>query len=180
MTENANAPRFLLVDDEPMILETLASILRREFAGCTIDLAPDAAAGMARLDASDYDIVVSDYRMPGQDGVSFLRDVRARRPHAVRILLTAYPEQDAALRGINDAHLERFLTKPISVTEFGAAMREAWDAARAEAARASAFARGLNALRTELEEERARTAAAKSPRSVGTPYRGELRGGRTG
>ena len=56
--------------------------------------------------------MVSDYRMPGMDGVQFLAEVRATWPHTERILLTACADEDALERGINDAGVHRLLRKP--------------------------------------------------------------------
>ncbi|MEA3199351.1 MAG: hypothetical protein QOE90_779 [Thermoplasmata archaeon] len=151
---SATHPRILLVDDEPQILAALGAVIRRAMPEVSVDMARDAAEAMALVGRHEYDLTVSDYRMPGEDGIAFLEHVRAKRPTTVRILLTAYPEQDAAIRGINDARVDRFLTKPISTAAFVEALRGALDERRADANRAAAFARGLNALNEELRRAR--------------------------
>lgn len=161
MPTPAADPRILLVDDEDPVREMLAKLLVRAYPHGVIHATPDAASALRLCEENAYDIVVSDQRMPGQDGVSFLRDVRARAPRAMRILLTAYPEERIALRGINEARLERFLTKPMAAQEFLAAIDEAWQAMRREDLKTAALARGLTTLKRELDEERER----KRPRA---------------
>jgi len=142
-------PRILLVDDEPDILGMLQRAISREWPRATIALAHDAAEAERNIAEHDWDVVVSDYRMPGKDGVSILSDVRAHHARTIRILFTAHPELDAAVRAINDAHVERFLTKPIDMADFAQAVKKAWDSKRAGDVRAAAFARTLHVLNTE-------------------------------
>jgi YesN/AraC family two-component response regulator len=66
------------------------------------------------LKKEEVDLVLSDYRMPGMDGLEFLTKARKMAPDVPRILLTAYPELNIAVRAINEAAIQNFLTKPIS------------------------------------------------------------------
>lgn len=147
-------PRILIVDDEREIRDMLRRTLLRQYPGARVDVASSAKEATASMGSQSYDIIVSDYRMPGQDGVSFLRDVKRTSPRTIRILLTAFPEQDAAIRAINEAHLERFLTKPITMSGFVGAIREAWDAKVRENAQYAAFARSFRQLSIELKASR--------------------------
>jgi response regulator RpfG family c-di-GMP phosphodiesterase len=60
---------------------------------------------------------MSDYRMPGMDGVAFLKAIRALQPQAVRLVLSAQADQSALISAINEAQILRFLAKPWSEEE---------------------------------------------------------------
>ncbi|MBV9949331.1 MAG: response regulator, partial [Myxococcales bacterium] len=106
----ATKPRVLCVDDEPNVLEGLALSLRR---GHDVVTAGGGEAGLEIL-GRDPTIaaVVSDMRMPGMDGATFLGKARALAPDATRVLLTGQTELDAAITAINEGRIFRFLTKP--------------------------------------------------------------------
>lgn len=105
-------PRVLFVDDEPALLEGLRRSVHHEFLA---DLACGANEGLNQLrNAGPYCIVVSDMRMPGMDGVEFLTLVRTISPDSVRVMLTGCSEIDTARRAVNEGHVFRFLSKPVS------------------------------------------------------------------
>lgn len=100
----------LLVDDEPDVLKALSRTLGRK--GWTLVPATGPQAGLAELAKREFGVIISDFRMPGMDGVTFLARARDAWPDAERILLTAHADFDALERGINDASIGRFLRKP--------------------------------------------------------------------
>lgn len=103
-------PRLLFVDDEPAVLEAIATNLRRGFEVVT---ATSGADGLEYLRAeSDFAVVVSDMRMPKMDGATFLAHAREDAPDAVRILLTGHSDLDATIKAVNHGQIFRFLTKP--------------------------------------------------------------------
>jgi CheY-like chemotaxis protein len=103
-------PRILCVDDEPRVLESLALYLKRRF---DVQMAASGAAGLATLESStNISVIISDMRMPGMDGVAFLRGARAAAPDATRILLTGQADMASAIGAINEGQIFRFLTKP--------------------------------------------------------------------
>ena len=103
-------PRVLLVDDDPRILAGLRRQLHREYEVVT---APGGAEGLAALrSAGPFAVVISDMRMPGMDGATFLAQVRVTAPQTTRILLTGQTELSTAIRAINDGQVFRFLDKP--------------------------------------------------------------------
>jgi response regulator RpfG family c-di-GMP phosphodiesterase len=102
--------RVLLVDDEPCVLEGLLRAVRRR---CDAYAAASGAEGLAALERDGpFAAVVSDLRMPGMDGIAFLRAVRERAPQTVRILLTGQADLAAAVEAVNEGHIFRFLAKP--------------------------------------------------------------------
>src|SRR5262249_16992835 len=70
------------------------------------------AARELRTRGSDLAILMSDQRMPGMQGVELLASAREIYPLSRRVLLTAYSDIDAAVRAINDAHADYYLSKP--------------------------------------------------------------------
>jgi putative two-component system response regulator len=100
-----------LVDDEEMVLTALKTFLELETSYSVRDFtSPEAALEL--LDDEHVDVVVADFMMPGMDGISFLKEVRSRKPHVSRILLTGYADVENAIRAINEAGLYYYLEKP--------------------------------------------------------------------
>lgn len=107
--------RILFVDDDPNILEDYKRSLRGRFEIVT---APDGPTGLEALEArGPFEVVVSDYRMPGMNGVQFLTLVRDRSPDTVRIMLTGFADVQTAMDAVNQGHIFRFLAKPCSADQ---------------------------------------------------------------
>jgi response regulator RpfG family c-di-GMP phosphodiesterase len=124
--------RLLLVDDEPRVLEGLSRHLSFDFDLAT---APGASEALARMEAEPaFDVVVSDLKMPGMDGIAFLEQVRARWPETTRIMLTGHGDLEAATEAINRAGIFRFLIKPCPADVVGEAVRAAGELRRLRAA----------------------------------------------
>jgi len=102
-------PRILCVDDEPSVLDGLRRNLRREFE---VETALGGAEGLRALEASAFEVVVSDYQMPEMSGAEFLGRVREGWPETTRVLLTGNADLDAAIATVNEGHVYRFLLKP--------------------------------------------------------------------
>ena len=102
--------RILFVDDETRILEGLRRMLRPQRHEWEMAFASGGEAALALLEASSFDVIVSDMRMPGIDGATLLSCVRERYPQMVRIVLSGHTELSTALRVVPVAH--QFLAKP--------------------------------------------------------------------
>jgi response regulator RpfG family c-di-GMP phosphodiesterase len=103
-------PRVLCVDDEPAVLEGLGLHLRRGFE-CV--MAGGGEAALAELKRGlPFAVILSDMRMPGMDGATFLARARSLAPDTVRVLLTGQADLDSALAAVNHGQIFRFLTKP--------------------------------------------------------------------
>lgn len=105
-------PRLLLVDDEPALLQALRRLLRRLGPDVRLDLAEGGAAALPLLQEHRYDVVISDLRMPGMDGLDLLCRVAQLQPLAVRLLLTGQADFPTAQRAVNETGVFRYLTKP--------------------------------------------------------------------
>ncbi len=116
-------PKVLFVDDEPAFLAGIRVNLRGAYQVIT---AESAAQGLIELERhGPFPVVVSDLRMPGMDGVSFLAEVRLRQENSVRILLTGNADLGSAIAAVNRGHVFRFLEKPCPTREVIAAVESA-------------------------------------------------------
>ncbi|MBI4800871.1 MAG: response regulator [Desulfarculus sp.] len=111
MEQTKLAEKILFVDDDPNILASFLRQLRRNFA---VDTALGGAVGLEMVaNQGPYAVVVSDFKMPGMDGVQLLNHLREQAPDTVRILLTGYADVDTSIRAVNEGNIFRLLTKPI-------------------------------------------------------------------
>jgi len=102
--------KILFVDDDPHILQAYRRQLRKQF---DLHTAQGAEEGLKLIDDNDtFAVVVSDFSMPGMDGVAFLSEVKKRSPDSVRIMLTGFANAANAINAVNEGHIFRFLTKP--------------------------------------------------------------------
>lgn len=103
-------PRILLVDDDESALSGYEKLLRTGFDPV---LAFSGEEGLEKVaNEGPFLVVVSDYLMPGMDGITFLNRVSQTAPAAVRILLTGQTDFKIAIQAVNDGRIFRFLTKP--------------------------------------------------------------------
>ncbi len=106
----------LFVDDEPGILRTLERMFRRE--GHELLFATSAEEALALLRSREIDLIISDYRMPGADGIELMKKVRETSPDTIRVILTGYANFDTVIKAINEGHVFQFITKPWKDEEF--------------------------------------------------------------
>lgn len=102
--------KLLIVDDDPEVRKSL----RRGLRGNEFDIveAPDGETGLTMLHAEKPDVVISDYSMPGMNGIDFLHQVRMQMPSTLRIVLTGEIDVKIAARALNEGAADRFLLKP--------------------------------------------------------------------
>lgn len=102
-------PKVLCVDDEPGLLRSLRWLLRGQYE---VAVAASGLDGLALLGAENFDVVISDQRMPGMTGTEFLERARQVSPRSIRLLLTGYSDFNAVLSSVNDSEVFRFISKP--------------------------------------------------------------------
>ncbi len=110
----ARTVRVLLVDDDPLVRETLA--MQLDAGGCDVLAAASGMDALALLDAGEMvDVLVTDLSMPGMDGLAVMKGAQQRRPNLPALLLTGYAGDNAGL-AVSGALSGRFslLRKPIS------------------------------------------------------------------
>lgn len=115
----AETPHLLLVDDERSIREPLAQYLTKQ--GFRVTQVADAEAARTRLQAYAIDLVILDIMMPGEDGLSLCRHIRATSETPV-ILLTAKSEETDRIVGL-EMGADDYVVKPFSPRELAARIR---------------------------------------------------------
>ena len=114
------AMRFLLVEDDPMIGDTLRAALRME--GHAVDWVRDAAAAQSTLASERFDLVLLDLGLPQGNGLDVLRAARGRGDATPVIVLTARDGPGDRVAGL-DAGADDYLVKPFDLDELGARIR---------------------------------------------------------
>ena len=162
----------LLVDDEQHVLDGLLLHLRRRFAATT-STSPEEAVALLQAEPGRFAVVVSDMRMPGMDGATFLAHAHRIAPDATRMLLTGHAEMDAAISAVNDGQIFRFMTKPCPATVLLPALEAAVEQHRLVTAQKvllrETFAGSIAVLTSllELAQPRAFSKAGRVSRRVG-------------
>ncbi|HOO38057.1 MAG TPA: response regulator [Deltaproteobacteria bacterium] len=107
--------KILLIDDDEWIRDSLSIFFAGE--GCSLDAYETAEEGIKALRRNRYDIIITDYRLPGMDGLKFFGRIKKWCPHAIKILITAYPNREiyalAHEAGVHDYIEKPFTTKSI-------------------------------------------------------------------
>lgn len=101
----------MLVDDEENILKALKRALSAN-KDWSIETFANGEEALQRAMKKQFDLYLSDYRMPKIDGVSFLTGVKKIQPDSIRLILSGYTDLDALMGAINQAEIFRFITKP--------------------------------------------------------------------
>jgi HD-like signal output (HDOD) protein/ActR/RegA family two-component response regulator len=102
--------RILFVDDEPMVLDGLRRMLRGMRKEWEMEFAESGPEALRILDNKQFNVIVTDMRMPGMDGYQLLNFVKDRHPQVVRIILSGHSDREMVLTSIGPIH--QFLAKP--------------------------------------------------------------------
>ncbi len=119
--------RILVVDDEPNVLITVKAILEED--GYAVDTAADGEAALEAIHACKYDLVLTDLKLPGVDGLGVLAEVRKSSPATVTIMMTGYGSVDSATEAVHLGAYE-YLLKPMDVPELKQAVRRSLERKR--------------------------------------------------
>ncbi|MCO6057986.1 response regulator [Pseudomonas sp. MOB-449] len=114
-----------IVDDEPHILSALRRLLRPQ--GWELHAFTDAQQALQALTEHEYAAIVSDYKMPSLDGITYLQFAKQRQPHALRMVLSGHGDRESMMQAINRAEIYRFLSKPWEDYEIETSLRAAID-----------------------------------------------------
>jgi len=102
----------LIVDDEKNILMTLKRILEDEKENYVVFFADSGSRGLEILKDENIRLIIVNYRMPGMDGIQFLKKSTIISPDSVKIMLTGYANLDVIIKAKNEGNVFRFFTKP--------------------------------------------------------------------
>ena len=141
------ARSILFVDDEASSRKWFALTFGDEFTVVTASGVCEALALLAER-GHEFAVLVTDYRMPEQDGMNLLRAVQRDFRHLVRLLATAYAEKEVAIAAVNQGKVLRILEKPLDEAPTREALREALAVHRSQA-----LERALNESRVAAMRE---------------------------
>jgi excisionase family DNA binding protein len=115
-------PRVLVVDDEAAIRDLLSKTLA--LAEYDVDMAPDGRTALERLRIIAYDLLITDLKMPGVDGLSVIREARRLKADLPVIIITGFSNEASAIEAVN-LGVSGYLTKPFRVPRVLAAAAKA-------------------------------------------------------
>jgi DNA-binding NtrC family response regulator len=104
----------LIVEDEEAQRRILADFLRGQ--GYPVQTAANGKEGLAKFEQDLFDFVIVDYKMPGMDGLTLLREIRGLNPEARVVLVTAFATVESAVAAMKEGALD-YLTKPVNLEE---------------------------------------------------------------
>jgi DNA-binding NtrC family response regulator len=114
--------RILIVDDEENVLVLFKRVLAKE--GYQVECASSAYEALNRLENNSFNLVLTDLKMDGMDGIDLVRKSKAVNPTVPFIMITAYGTIQAAMTAANEG-VENFLVKPIDIAELKLAVKKA-------------------------------------------------------
>jgi excisionase family DNA binding protein len=122
IASQAGRPRVLIVDDEATIRDLLSKTLA--LAEYDVDLAHDGRTAVERLRIIPYDLLITDLKMPGVDGLSVIREARRLKADIPVIIITGFSTEASAIEAVN-LGVSGYLTKPFRVPRVLAAASKA-------------------------------------------------------
>src|ERR1041385_1018864 len=96
--------RILFVEDNSLLLEMYAMMLEDERDQWQVTTADHPHEALRILELIEFDVVVSDMRMPGMSGVELIREVKRRHPRTSRIILSSLSDQEEVARSLDSTH----------------------------------------------------------------------------
>ena len=140
------------MDDEVDILESLKQLLEVSLKDVKVFTAEGGQTALTILKSETIDLIITDYKMPGMNGLEFLGEARRLAPSIPRILVTAFPDLELAIKAVNDAKIENFFTKPVEPGKVVDVVRTVLSERRAKEMRDQSFARSLDTLRRQAKK----------------------------
>ncbi len=111
--------RVLVVDDDAVFREELGDLLRED--GHAVAIAANVPKALEELEAAEFDVVLTDLKMPRRSGLELLREVRARWPRTLVILITGFATVETALAAMKDGAFD-YIRKPFRGEQLRAAL----------------------------------------------------------
>ena len=112
MTENRK--KILVIDDDKSVLRTFALILKKD--GFDVDTAENGQEALEKIDGSNYNAVLIDFRLPDMDGTDLLPKFQKTIPQAAKILITGFPSLETGIKSL-DVGADAYLVKPVKPEE---------------------------------------------------------------
>ncbi len=119
-----NQSYILIVDDDAALLQALPQALCLRLHDVKVDTADSAPGALEQIQEHDYDVIVSDIKMPGMDGLVLLEKIRELQPDTPTLLITGHGEHDLAVQALRGGAYD-FIQKPIDRDYLVAALQRA-------------------------------------------------------
>jgi len=103
--------RILIIDDDEWIRDSLRIFFESE--GCHVVVLETAEEGLAELNYQTYDLIIVDYKLPGLDGIEFLKRTHDEHSDAMKVLITAY-RTDSVISEARKLKIQGFIEKPFT------------------------------------------------------------------
>lgn len=117
--------RILLVDDEEDVLASLGDLIESRSPHVQVTRAASGHEALDRLRSERFDLLITDVRMPGLNGVDVLRKARGIHPGLPAIVISAYDESEALFLSLDDSFRMRYMEKPVDPLAFLANIEKA-------------------------------------------------------
>lgn len=128
MTEDeTNRPNILLIDDETIALSNMSHVLEKE--GYEVTACKDGEAGIAALQSTAFDLVLTDLQMPGIDGMGVLQHIRETTPDIPVIMITGHATLDSAVEAMKRGAFH-YISKPFRLDEAREVVKNALELSR--------------------------------------------------
>jgi len=114
--------KILVIEDDKLMQEALTGVL--ESIGHTVHCESDGRAGFENFENNPYDLVITDLRMAGVDGLTVIKQIKAKRPDTPVIMITGYPTVETSVEAIKSGATD-FITKPFEISMVEVAIRQA-------------------------------------------------------
>lgn len=109
------ATRILIVEDDPLMRNIMQKVLAN--AGYEVTVTSDGYEAIIKVKEENYDLIVTDVRMPGIDGIETLTQVKQYQPNVKSIVVTAFADEHAPVRAVN-LGVDAYLYKPFEIKDF--------------------------------------------------------------
>jgi DNA-binding NtrC family response regulator len=103
--------KILLIDDDEWIRDSLRLFFESE--GCHLVAFETAEEAIEALHRQDYDIIITDYKLPGMNGVAFFKQIQNSHPDTIKILITAY-KSEVVVNEAKKAGVQHLIAKPFT------------------------------------------------------------------
>ncbi|MCG8420612.1 MAG: response regulator [Proteobacteria bacterium] len=120
----SNKPKLLVVDDEPDMLDFLERVLRRQF---TVSRTSSAETALELLSTGEYEVLVTDQKMPKVSGLELLERIADRYPSLVRVLISGFTEVPEIQRAVRKSTIHNYILKPVDSRKLLRAIEDAYE-----------------------------------------------------
>jgi signal transduction histidine kinase len=119
-----DSPHILLIDDDTALLQALPHMVALRIHGVRVDTSDSAPRALEQIQEHDYDVIVSDIKMPEMDGLELLTKIQELRPDIPTLLITGHADQSLMIQALRNGAYD-FIEKPIDRVYFVAALHRA-------------------------------------------------------